>query len=189
MIHPIGHIDVEGGPVLIGDANTLRHWTGCEGDDYDRLCRIYDAQEALNEKYAIVRVPIGDHEPDVIAWDAGGGGTVDIFQIDHGLLLVRGWVNDDSDIEWLASMPLIKILYAGKFTISSNRLAIFWSPECGHMIQEQDLTSSSNHPTGPQSIDGSCLLVDLSNENYSFFSDEVSLPNGASAIRCWLKAE
>jgi hypothetical protein len=50
----LGHVNAEGGPLLLIDGDLARHWNGISGSDYHRACTLFDSNPALQGSEIIV---------------------------------------------------------------------------------------------------------------------------------------
>lgn len=51
----LGHVSTEGGPLLLIDRDAVGNWSGIDGDDYDRACRLLDHHHC---QFACRRIPL-----------------------------------------------------------------------------------------------------------------------------------
>ena len=76
----VGHVDSEGGPLLIGATSALGAWRGVEDDgaDHERACRIFDRDPALEGGL----IEVGDQQ--ALLREMGGAGTAFVFRAEGG---------------------------------------------------------------------------------------------------------
>ena len=183
-------VSSEGGPLLIADAETARKWRGFgeedgDGEDYKIAC---DALEASATRPPGLELQTGDSS--YVIWDMGGSGTADILRVSlNEIMIVRAWLDDESDLPEILEMagkPAPDRRHFANLRVDCGVLAILWAPGSGTCIEPADISEIENFqsPSGDIAIDGSALLVELSNGVYSLFYDEVELASGESAVRC-----
>ena len=123
----------------------------------------------------------------------GGSGTADILRVSaNEIMIIRAWLNDEGglpEILELAGKPALDRKHFADLRVDCGVLAILWAPESGTCIEPVDISEIEDFqpPTGEIAIDGSALLVELSNGIYSLFHDEVELESGESALRCHIE--
>jgi hypothetical protein len=170
----IGHVDSEGGPLLIADAELAKQWRGIAGNgpDYDRACAaLGDAKRA---PAGFVSIQSGA----ALVWDLGGEGTASVFCTgENELLIVRSWINDPLDenaVVSLAKYPANTIASIGELRVSSTSLVIAWATE--------DL-GESLEASGKMWDTGNALLIRASDGIWNAEHEEVSDLHGQSARR------
>jgi len=184
----LGNVSSEGGPFLIADARALRGWRGAADDarDYKDVCRALDA---AGPSWGI---PWRVDDLAAAIWEAEGEGTADVFGGDDGgLVLVRGWFSAEVREGWVAaareaaSKPRDSKI-VGDIETPSLVVAVLWTPEDGRCIREEDLSGSSNRPSGGLAIDGSSMLVRVAHTRFRWCVDRTKVPEG-EAIRCFVE--
>ncbi len=190
---PLGTVSSEGGPLLIADAETAQNWRGFDEDedeengDYQLAC---DALDAVPSSPGVA-LKIGD--ANFVVWEMGGSGVADVMRISASeIMIVRTWLDEGNGLPTtmeLVAFPASERSHFADLTVHCGVLAILWAPENGSCILPADITEIEDcqEPSSDIAINGSSLLVRLSNGNYSFFHDEVELETGESARRCHIE--
>lgn len=131
----LGHVDTEGGPLLLGDLELVRDWHGIEqgAADYDRACAFFDANPGAEGG----ELPTG--AGNVLLWEMSGAGTAFVLELaEDELLIVRPWFHEhrptDAVIRDLATAPANVVVEIGDVRVRSGFIAITWSTEDGGEI-------------------------------------------------------
>jgi hypothetical protein len=173
----LGSVSTEGGPLLLSDLDSVGDWTGSDGGDYDRACRLLDSQAQGGE------IMVGRHTG--LIWGVPTG-TTDIWRLDTAkFVLVRGWLDSDSQADQLRDLALIPRSVSvplGRLAVLSGWLVIAWATENGAGVAR---VSPADGLPLDLSVGGSALVARIAAGQYSCSQDEVR-KDAATAIRCWI---
>jgi len=179
----VGYLSTEGGPLLLVDRAGVGEWSGIDGGDYERACKLLDAQPAG------VEIEVGQYR--ALLWGMPTG-TTEIWRISaETLLLSRPWLApEDSGLRSasatrLAALPLSKPQRLGQLAIASGWLAILWATDPGTEIVAIPPTDGA---TFDLSVGDSAIVVALPVGTYRCLQDEVR-DNRAVSVRCWILPE
>ena len=179
-MNKLGHVSTEGGPLLLIDLAGVGEWSGVEGDDYGRACKLLDELENGGE------ISIGRQRG--LLWEMPTG-TAEIWRQSPDIhLLSRPWLDpksnrsEDAQARRLAQLPRSKSLLLGRLGIQSGWLAILWAPENGYDILK---VAPADGLALHLSVGNSAAIIRLPAGEYTCFQDEVE-DNGPSSRRCWI---
>ena len=134
----LGHVDTEGGPLLLCDLNLAQDWHGVEhgGADYARACAYLDAHPDAEGG----ELPVGNG--NALLWEMAGAGTAFVFRsAENELLIVRAWLLDvsasDEAILELATAPAKVAAEIGELRIESEGIIILWATDDGCEVSTQ----------------------------------------------------
>lgn len=172
-------INVEGGPIVFGGADSLESWNGIEGDNYSSLTQRFDESECdlfLNLLF---------NRNLVSAWEVNGPGVVYILSSRNRIQLARHWFAQNSD-----HAKAISDVFLAEHRSASNQsnaeihlndtLVVAWAPECLNGIPSS--VSSVLAPDLDLAIEQSVLLLPVETGKYLVETDRFSNDSGA-AIR------
>lgn len=172
MIKFLGHVNAEGGPLLLGDLECAARWTGAEGseDDYSRGCALFDAEPDLEG----AEISVGDGT--ALLWEMRGAGTAWVFRgHDNTYIVARTWPHDPSDSgapQQFASEPVRSHASLGCLNVSSGTLVVMWAAESGLNLSAAEAVVSGR-PSEPPSIEDSILIVHSGITRYRCFHDNI----------------
>jgi len=120
------HVSSEGGPIILGDFETLRTWRGI-AEHYDSACQLVRRANPSP-------IPLGG--ADSLVWDFGGPGTGDIVVVsDTHVSVVRIW----PDASWTEAETESVVVSSATtrfgsavvayLTIRSGYLLVLWATE------------------------------------------------------------
>ena len=118
------HVSSEGGPILLGDFDVLRKWSG---DTYDSACQLLEQSNPS-------QLPFGEGES--VVWDFGGPGTGDVVVVSEShISVVRIWPDaswtDEHTTSVIVASATARFSPAvmAHLTIASGYLLALWAPE------------------------------------------------------------
>ena len=123
------HVSSEGGPILLGDFETLRTWRGASdsSDHYDTACKLLERSNPS-------LLAFGGAES--VVWDFGGPGTGDIVVVSEShISVVRVWPDDSWTDDHTASVVIasatarLGTAVMAHVSITSGYLLALWAPE------------------------------------------------------------
>lgn len=176
----LGHVDAEGGPLLIADAELGQLWDRVDGSDYERACDFFDS---LPEKEGGSISIMHGHG---LLWEMNGAGTAHIFSLqDQGFILLRSWPVDPDreDVAMLmaAEVP-VDLTRLGDLHLSSGSLLILWATENGACVQAADLVEGGR-PSGEMAFDTAGFIVKSKLTRFTCWYDQIENELGM-ARRC-----
>lgn len=182
MMNYLGYINTDGGPLIIADSNIINDWNGIEGNDYVDLCNVFDYDLTLEG------FPINFKSNSPIAWELEGGGTVDIYKNETGVILVKSWQSDDNlklDETELATIPILgEHIHIGNLIVNTPYLLIFWATESLECACFDD-SKQYGILTGDFAFDNSSLYIKTSEKEFSCICDNLDI-NGSYVRRLHL---
>jgi hypothetical protein len=176
------YVSSEGGPLLIGDAGSLRDWHGAFGDqsDYNRACEI------VREKR------VGCLNGRILVWDIEGAGTAFLIHYDSETFhLVRLWTDDDQDDDSIRGMIRLTKPTGERslFRLTSSPAIIVWAcEETTGMIIGSDAIPGV--PSGDWSMGGTVYCFPVTPGQYSAEVGRFDRENIAiTTVSCRLSGE
>ncbi|WP_309387774.1 hypothetical protein [Cerasicoccus frondis] len=141
---PIPAVSSEGGPILVGDLNRIKKWSGIEsgGQDYDTLCEISIGKEIVSL------------DTSLLSWDMQGAGTVHLSLKEREVTLVRFWSDIPITHELIDLIAETEEFVDTEYRLStpSKCIGFLWSPEDGRTLEE--LEEKHGIPEGDFSMRG-----------------------------------
>ena len=178
----VGHVNAEGGPLILLDHAVATRWRGIEdgGGDYRRACQLLDR----TPRVAGLPIPVG--QGNGLLWDMGGPGTAMVYRHtqDH-IEILRDWVDAPdgrAHTRQLAALALQAAEEVGTIVLLTEWLIVLWAPEDGLAFESFDSAGRAN---GEMAFETGGLAVRAVPGEYRVWHDKVSTENG-SARRCHL---
>ena len=123
------HVSSEGGPIIVGDFETLRAWRGVFDSSvhYDTACQQLERSNPA---------PLAFGRTESVVWEFGGSGTGDIIAVsDCHISIVRIWPCESWTDDQTASMIVASATahfgtsVMAHVAIESGYLLALWAPE------------------------------------------------------------
>jgi hypothetical protein len=144
----LSHVSSEGGPLLLGDYENLRHWNGNDFALFQKACEL--------RAFAVREIAFAGRTS--LVWDFGGADTAYLAKSDPAAtILLRYWSDtalSDTEIADLVQLDA-ESLATATLTVTSGRVLILWAAE-----DARDLippVSGYGTPKGLSIGDGGCF--------------------------------
>lgn len=176
-----GHINTEGGPILLANLSDVVLWRGIdggiEGSDYDNICQLFNADDSIEG----MQIEFGGGH--AILWEAHGGGTVYVYMPEsgHDIILLKPWVSDPDNISALAEVAFQKDTYIGSIAVRKGATVLFDSTENTSSMSGIDRVSGRIE--GDFVFVDSNLILSLNVGTYHCYHDYVEASTGLALAR------